>query len=170
MSRSPINAKGRRESGAFVALPFGVICSDNFKKLTAKGNKLFVDLCSQLRMKQGGAINNGDLCITPKVMRARGWTSRETLYYARDELLHYGFIQVTRPGGFYNLPNLYALSFLAINECNGKLDVAETNIPSNTWKESKSKWKRPKRNKKKSPYRFSCSVVSFSVISGGRNA
>ena len=73
-------AKGRRESGAFLAIPCSVINSDNYRKLSAKGVKLLWDVASQLRMKMGGPYNNGDLCITPKIMIDRGWNSRESLY------------------------------------------------------------------------------------------
>ncbi|WP_157673558.1 hypothetical protein [Endozoicomonas ascidiicola] len=32
-------------------------------------------------------------------------------------------------------PHLYALTFLAIDECGGKLDVAATRVASGKWKE-----------------------------------
>ncbi len=55
MGRKGINAKGRREGGAFVAMPCAVLDHPNFIRLTPKGVKLLMELCSQLRMKQGGA-------------------------------------------------------------------------------------------------------------------
>jgi len=160
MVRTLLNAKGRRESGAFLAIPFSVITSDNYRKMSAKGVKLLIDLASQLRMKRGGTINNGDLCITAKVMKECGWNSRESLYMARNELIHYGFIEKTRIAMQINQCHLYAITFYSIDYCNGKLDVKETKVPSNLWKQAKRKWKRPKRGKKlKSLYRKSTNVV-----------
>ena len=157
---SRIKAKGRREAGVFLALPCSVISSDNYKKVSAKGVKLLLDMASQLRMKHGGTVNNGDLCITIKIMKEYGWNSRESLYMARDELIHYGFIEITRTAMRINEPHLYALTFFAIDYCDGKLDVKETNVPSNLWKQAKCKWKRPKRKKKlNSLYRKLVNVV-----------
>ena len=142
-----IKAKGRRESGPFVPIPFSVLQSDNWKKLTAKGSRLLLDVCSQLHMKKDGPVNNGDLCITKSIMKEKGWTSSECLYLARDELLYYGFIIETRPGG-RNFPALYAVTFFAINECEGKHFEKPTNTAPNKWKESKKKWTRPRRKLK----------------------
>lgn len=157
MSKSLLKAKGRRESGAFIAVPFSVINSKNFKMLSAKSIKLFIDVCSQLRMKRGGPVNNGDLCITMKIMQERGWTSRDSLYLSRDELVYYGFICLTRKGG-RNKAALYALTFFCINECGGKLDIKETQKPTNEWREDQEPWIRPTR-KLKSLSRFSPSLV-----------
>ena len=160
MVRTLLKAKGRRESGAFLAIPFSVITSDNYRKLSAKGVKLLFDVASQIRMKQGGTINNGDLCITVKVMKECGWNSRESLYLARDELIHYAFIEIKSRAMKINQCHLYAITFFSIDYCNGKLDVKETKVPSNLWKQAKRKWKRSKREKKlKSLYRKLTDVV-----------
>jgi len=133
MVRSRLKAKGRRESGAFVPLPVSVLNHANFTRLSPKAVKLLLDLCSQLRFKQGGAVNNGDLCAAFSVMQARGWKSEETLANAVSELLHYGFVSVTRQGG-KNRCYLYAVTWWAIDECSGKLDVKETPVPTNDWR------------------------------------
>lgn len=152
-------AKGRRESGAFLAVPFAVLNSDNFKKLSAKGTKLLFDLASFVRVKQGGPVNNGDLAITLSMLVDRGWKrSRSTLYQARDELIHYGFIVTTRAGSFgaNKSPALYALTFFAINESEKHAEA--TKVPSNDWKHSRPTWRRPAR-KLKTLYRKSAVVV-----------
>ena len=165
-------AKNRRESGAFLAVPCSVLNSDNYKKLSAKGTKLLWDVASQIRMKYGGPINNGDLCITPKIMKDRGWNSRESLFTARNELTHYGFISETRKGG-RNRASLYALTFFAIDECEGKPDVSATKVAANDWKQAKKKWQRPTRKpssqskKKLEPlYRFTSSTVPIFGTTG----
>ncbi len=142
------NAKNRREGGAFIALPASVLNHKNFFLLTTSGCKLLFDLISQLRFKSGGVVNNGDLCAVWTIMEKRGWKSRETLGNAKKELLHYRWIVQTRQGGL-KIPTLYGITFFAINECNGKLDIPETNIPSNDWKKEVSIWAKPRRNQLK---------------------
>ena len=138
-------AKGRREGGAFVPLPCSVLNHPNFMRLSGRGVKLLMDMVSQLRFKEGGAVNNGDLTVAWSVLSKRGWKSRDTLYLSLQELLYYGFISLTRQGG-RNLASLYAVTWWAIDECKGKLEVPETRVPSNEWKEDKTPWKPTKRN------------------------
>jgi hypothetical protein len=157
LAHSRLKSKGRRESGPFVPVPYSVLHSDNWKKLSAKGSRLLLDVLSQINMKEGGPVNNGDLAITRSMMKHSGWTSAECLYLARDELIHYGFLTQTRPGG-RNFPSLYAVTFFAINDCDGKHLEPPTTVPPNTWKESKKKWKRPRR-KIKTLSRFLVNVV-----------
>ena len=40
-------------------------------------------------------------------------------------------------------PYLYAVTFLAIDECGGKLDVAATRVPSGKWKKERALYKPP---------------------------
>jgi hypothetical protein len=94
---------------------------------------MILDLMSQMRFKGDGANNNGDLCLTWSVMRDRGWRSKQTLERARDELLEEGFLEQTRQGGRY-WPSLYAITWWAIDECGGKLDVPPTHKASAKWK------------------------------------
>lgn len=108
-----------------------VIQSENFRNLTSKAVKLLVDIGSQYR-----GINNGDLCASWTIMEEKGWKSRATLHAALNELLYYGFIVKTRQGG-RNRCNLFALSWDAIHDCDGKLDVPPKTVPSNEWKEVK---------------------------------
>ncbi|MES9933558.1 MAG: hypothetical protein ABW162_12165 [Candidatus Sedimenticola sp. PURPLELP] len=133
MTISRLKAKGRRESGPFVPLPCSILDHDNFISLTPKATKLLLDMASQLRFAKGGPSNNGDISITWSIMKNRGWKSKETLKNAINELEDYGFIKLTRQGG-RNRCSLYAMTWWAINECNGKLDIKETRIPSNEWK------------------------------------
>lgn len=147
-------AKGRRESGAFVPLPCSVLNHPNFTALTPKAIKLLMDLLSQLRFKSGGPVNNGDLCATISLMTKRGWRSKETLEESLKELIHYGFITLTRQGGRHQA-SLYAVTWWAINECGGKLDCGETRVPSNEWHMERPKWQPKSKRKKKSVPRFS---------------
>ena len=141
-------AKGRRESGNFALLPFNLINSPNFQNASGYAVKLLVQMMEQLRFEKGGGTrNNGDLCISWSLMKPRGWRSKDTLQRARDELLYYGFIEQTRQGlaMVKGKPYLYALTFLAIDECKGKLDVAPTSAPSGKWKIEKARYTPPKK-------------------------
>jgi hypothetical protein len=77
--------------------------------------------------------NNGDLSAAPKIMKLFGWTSQGSVHSALIELLAFGFIEQTRQGG-RNKCSLYAVTWLAIDECKDKLDVKFTSVPSNLWK------------------------------------
>ena len=171
MVRSYAKAKGRRESGAFVPLPCSVLDHPNFINLTAKGTRLLIDLCSQLRFKQGGPTNNGDICATISVLKKRGWSSSESLDYAIKELLHYEFILLTRRGDRKRC-HLYGLTWWAVNECDGKIDSGiPTRVPLGNWRILKEKWQRPKRKLKSVP-RFSKNITRISehkTKRGGNN-
>ncbi len=143
-------AKGRRESGAFAPLPMAVLNHPNFVALTGSAVKLLIDMLAQLRFKEGGPINNGDLCKAWSLMSKRGWKSKQTVDNATAELLHYGFIKLTRQGdsgrlGHKRKPSLYAITFFAVNDCEGKLDVGPTTAPSGDWKLEKPTFSRPRR-------------------------
>lgn len=154
-------AKNRREKGPFAPLPCSVLNHDNFKKLSSKAVKLLMDMVAQLRFKNGGTVNNGDITVALTIMKDRGWNSKESLDYALRELTYYGLIQLTKQGGRHKA-SLYAVTWWAIDECGGKLDVKETRVPSNEWRESKKKWRRPKRKVKlKSVPRFSREIDPY---------
>ena len=149
MGRSRQKAKGRRESGYFAAVPTVVLKHKNFKLLSPTGHKLFNGLLAQLRVGKNGS-NNGDLCATHSMLKEY-FTSKDTLQNAVDELIYYGFISLTRQGARLrkDLPNLYAFTFLAIDECGGKLDVPSTNTPTQEWKEEKPKYQKPCSRKRR---------------------
>jgi hypothetical protein len=121
-------SKGRRESGSFSALPHHILESPQYASLSAPAVKLLLDLFAQYR-----GNNNGDFCAVWSLMKKRGWRSRDTLAKSIKALLKSGFIIKTRQGG-WNLACLYAVTWLAIDECGGKLDVSATRVPDNLWK------------------------------------
>ena len=130
MHRKRNNAKNRRESGPFLAVPHAIIESEEYAELSAKAVKLLFDMYVQYR-----GNNNGDLAAAWKLMKPRGWKSRDTLDKAKNELLDSGFVMLSRQGG-RNKCNLYALTFIAIDECQGKLDIKPTKIPPGTWRKN----------------------------------
>jgi hypothetical protein len=121
-------ARGRKETGSFIALPQVVLNSDSYKRLSAHSIKLLVDLFRQYR-----GNNNGDFSAAWKIMHAFGWKSRDTLCRALKELVNSGLIEMTRQGGLHKC-SLYAVTWRAVDDCRGKLDCSSTNVPSNLWR------------------------------------
>lgn len=121
--------KGRREAGGFVALPHAVLRSEAFAALSSIAIKLLLDLLAQFNGK-----NNGDLCAAWTLMEKRGWKSRETLARAKNELIEGGWLMVSRQGGRHTA-TLFAVTFYAVDECDRKLDIGATRVPSGAWKQ-----------------------------------
>lgn len=147
--RNRIKAKGRRESGFFIALPMNVIEHPNYINLSMAAHKILNGLFIQIRFKQGNIINNGDLCATWSIMKNRGIGSQETASKGIKELIYYGFIILTRQGEALrsDKPNLYGITWWAIDECDGKLDVKHSQVALGSWKEVKDKYNPKKHGK-----------------------
>lgn len=125
--KNPLSAE-RREPGGFAAIPHCLLESQVYIGLSAHAIKLLNDLMSQFK-----GSNNGNLCLAWTLMEKRGWKSRDTLDKARKELLNVELIEITRRGD-RKKPNLYALSFFAIDGCSGKLDINPTDSPTSRWR------------------------------------
>lgn len=121
-------ARDKRESGGFTPLPYVVLRSAGFARLGPHAVKLLMDFLAQYK-----GDNNGDLCAAWTLMKERGWRSRDTLNKARRTLLDGDWIVTTRQGGRHR-PTLYAVTFYAIDECGGKLDVRSSHSPPSTWR------------------------------------
>lgn len=135
MAKNRLNLKNRRSGHTFAAKPHHIFRADTkngrpslASVLTHKAAHLLDNLAAQLNGK-----NNGDLSAAPEITKLYGWTSQGSVHSALTELLAYGFIELTRQGG-RNKCSLYAVTWLAIDECGGKLDVSPTRLPSNLWK------------------------------------
>jgi hypothetical protein len=122
MSLKRSKIKFRQNSGSFLAIPHVVLENEDFINLSPRAIKLLFDIASQFR-----GTNNGDLCAAFSIMEKRGWKSKSLLANSLKELLDKNFILLTRQGG-RKIPNLYALTWKAIDECGGKLDVSSTRL------------------------------------------
>lgn len=120
----------RGEKGGYAPMYYCVTRSQAFANLSAYANKLINDFLSQYN-----GSNNGDFCATYSLMQKRGWKSKGTLNRAIKELIEAGFIEVSRQGGRH-LCSLYALTFYAVDECKGKLDIASTRTPKSLWRKN----------------------------------
>lgn len=129
-------SKARWGGGTFNAFPHRVLASAKLAELSPQATKLLIDLFSQYR-----GNNNGDLCAAMTLMKPRGWNSKSSLDNALKELLDTGFVILTRQGG-RNKPNLYAITFYAIDDCLDKqgfskfdphLGIKPAASPRNDW-------------------------------------
>lgn len=105
----------------FFHLHNSLLACDDFISLKGNSIKLLIDLG-----RQYNGHNNGDLCASMSLMRKYGWNSNQQLTKALKELISKNLIIQTRQGGLNMGPNLYALTWQRIHNCNGKLDIAET--------------------------------------------
>jgi hypothetical protein len=122
-------AKDKRDGGAFIQLPLAVLNSRAYLDLPSHARMLLIDLAAQYR-----GDNNGDLCCAWKLMKPRGWKSEATLHRAKMELLKSELIFETRKGTRPNKASLYALTWHALDDCNGKLDVSPQAFPRGAYK------------------------------------
>lgn len=124
--------------GGFAALPNAYFKTPEFAALSGRAVKLLIELILQYRRPtEDRPGNNGDLSITRSTMLTRGFTSNDQLFKARDELINAGWIVQTRQGGL-KIPSLYALTFVGIDPCNGKLEVEANPMPIHLWKSEKA--------------------------------
>lgn len=139
--------KGRRSRGTFLAMPHSVLDHPNFIGLSPRATRLLIDLARQFN-----GTNNGDLSAAFTVMsRNRGWTSKDQLHKGLAELVSKGWIVLTRRGRRPNVASLYALTWLPIDECGGKLERSPTTKPLDFWKTAMNPEAAPKLNRDPRP-------------------
>ena len=120
--------------GARIWLPLEAFHGTAYASLSITAKALLLDLATQLRgNKKQGIANNGDLTTAIKVLSTRGWRSDKTIRKAASELEKAKFITKTRQGHLPNLCNLYAVTWLPLNE-NDKLDITARGHQLNAYK------------------------------------
>ena len=120
--------------GARIWLPLEAFHGAAYASLSISAKALLIDLATQLRgNKKQGIANNGDLTTAIKVLSARGWKSDKTIRKAASELEKAKLITKTRQGHLPNLCNLYAVTWLPLNE-NDKLDITARGHQLNAYK------------------------------------
>ena len=123
------DAKEKRDGGAFITLPLSVLNSRAYIECSPYSKMLLFDLLQQYR-----GNNNGDLSACWKFMKPRGWRSEATLMKAKRELLEMELIVETRKGARPNKASLYAVTFYALDECGGKLEMSPRGFPRGAYK------------------------------------
>lgn len=127
-----MGSRAQRKKGRFVGVPFHIVNSKEWDNLTAFETKLLIQL-----HRQYNGRNNGDFSCTYTSMKERGWNSPSTLYKAKTGLIEKGWIEETRKG-YTGRCSLYAITWEAIDECNGKLDCKATKVPSMAFKKQEA--------------------------------
>lgn len=122
-------AKQKRDGGAFIQLPMSVLNSRAYIDCSPYARMLLFDLLAQYR-----GNNNGDLSPCWKFMRPRGWRSEATLMKAKRELIEVELIVETRKGARPNKASLYAVTFYALDDCGGKLEMSPRSFPRGAYK------------------------------------
>lgn len=108
--------------GARIWLPLDVLQGAAYAMLSSTAKALLLDLAAQLRAKHGEIVNNGDLTTALSVLSNYGWKSDNTIRRATKQLEMNKLIEKTRQGHLPNKANLYAVTWLPLNE-NPKLDI-----------------------------------------------
>jgi len=130
MGRDRTKKHGIAVHGAWLPVELEFLRSRACAELSPHAAKLLLDL---LALLGPNATRNGDLSLSPKVMKARGWSGRETLRMAVAELLEHGLLAKTRQGSRLDC-NLYALALYPVNCDVNKLDVGPGSYTTQDWK------------------------------------
>lgn len=118
--------------GARIWLPLDMLQGAAYASLSHSAKALLLDLTAQLRAKHGEIINNGDLTTAFSVLSRCGWKDEKTIRKAARQLEAVYLIVKTRQGHRPNTANLYAVTWLPLNE-NDKLDITARGFPLNRY-------------------------------------
>jgi|SRR5450830_296870 len=119
--------------GARIWLPLDVLQGAAYASLSMSAKALMIELAGQLRAKHGDIINNGDLTTAISILKPRGWVSEKTIRTAAHDLERAMLIIKTRQGQRPNKCNLYAVTWLPLNE-SPKLDITARGYQLNAYK------------------------------------
>jgi hypothetical protein len=117
--KRPSRKKSVAVSGAWLPLQLDFLRSRACAELSPHAAKLVLDVFALLGPN---AVGNGDLSLTPKFMAARGWSGRNTLKAAVQELLDCGLLVQTRQGSRLDC-SLFACTLYPMDCDLQKLDV-----------------------------------------------
>jgi hypothetical protein len=103
-----------RDSGGFVALPWRVLDSVSYGRLSHPARSLLLEVARQYVRD-----NNGRLLLSAKYLRKRGWKSADVIARAKRELLEGGFIFQTVQGHRPNKASWYAVTWYTLDRIPG---------------------------------------------------
>lgn len=113
--RNKVKGSGSgRDSGGFVALPWAVLDSPAYARLSMHARGLLLEVSRQFVRD-----NNGRLLLSRAYMATRGWKSADMLDKAKRELLEGGFIFQTVQGHRPNKASWYALTWQTLDRLPG---------------------------------------------------
>ena len=103
-----------RDSGGFVALPWSVLDSAAYARLSMHARALLLEVARQFVRD-----NNGRLLLSRAYLEPRGWKSVDMLTKAKRELLEGGFIFQTVMGHRPNKASWYAVTWQTLDKLPG---------------------------------------------------
>jgi hypothetical protein len=101
-------------AGGFVAMPWAVLDSASYARLSHPARALLMEVARQFVRD-----NNGRLLLSFAHLSKRGWTSRDVITRAKQELLATGFIHETVMGHRPNKASWYAVTWLGLDKLKG---------------------------------------------------
>ena len=129
MSKPRRHPRRRRPGEHYAMIPVEVLTSDACRTLPHSARTALIALAAQYRGR-----NNGDLSLTWATGKPFGINSKCQLIGGIALLLERGLIQKTRQGGKKPLgPSLYAITWMPVDDLNGKIESGPTTAPSNAW-------------------------------------
>jgi hypothetical protein len=135
MARDKSQRRGRgcgRDGGGFVALPWSVLDSEAYKKLSHPARSLLMEFARQYVRD-----NNGRLLASLNFLKSRGWNSSDVIHRAKVELLAAGFIFETVKGHRPNKASWYAITWQNLDKDN-RYDYGTWE----GWKEARSSYQK----------------------------
>lgn len=112
-NRASKQASGR-DAGGFVALPWSVLDSASYARLSKPARALLLELARQYVRD-----NNGRLLLTMDYLSPRGWKSADVVDRAKRQLLQGGFIHETVKGHRPNKASWYAVTWHPLDRIPG---------------------------------------------------
>jgi len=103
-----------RDAGGFVAIPWAVLDSPAYARLSHPAKALLMEFARQFVRD-----NNGKLLCSMAYLRGRGWKSADVVQRAKVELLETGFIFETCKGQRPNKASWYAITWRTLDRHQG---------------------------------------------------
>lgn len=103
-----------RDSGGFLALPWSVLDSPSYGRLSHAARSLLLEIA-----RQYVGDNNGRLLASAAYLSKRGWKSADVITRAKRDLLSGGFIHETVRGHRPNKASWYAVTWQALDRIPG---------------------------------------------------
>ncbi len=100
----------KRESGGFVALPWAVLDSVAYQRLSPTSKALLLEVARQYH-----SDDNGRMLLSLRYLAPRGWRSPEVITRAKRELLDAGLIFETVKGARPNKASWYACTWHSLD-------------------------------------------------------
>jgi hypothetical protein len=110
MSKRHRYRKQSREPGGFIALPWSVLDSVAYQRLSHPAKALLLEVARQFH-----SDDNGRMLLSSRYLAPRGWRSPEVITRAKRELLDAGLIFETVRGARPNKASWYAVTWQSLD-------------------------------------------------------